>query len=227
MIVSYENVDIRYDRRTILSGCTFEVNEGELVYIKGAVGSGKTSLLHSIFGQLKPAKGKAEVLGTDMMRLRSSKVPELRRKIGMDFQDFHFLPDLTVGENLDFVLRATGWKSKDQRRCRIIEALEEVGMPDKINHHLYELSGGEKQRVSIARAILNKPQLILADEPTCNLDATSGETVIRLLNSLRQNGTAVIITTHSKVWPEKYPGTIYQCVDGKLKKYQERTEKVL
>ncbi len=138
----------------------------------------------------------------------------------MDFQDFHFLPDLTVGENLDFVLRATGWDSKDKRRIRIIEVLEQVNMAEKINHHTYELSGGEKQRVSIARAILNKPQLILADEPTCNLDAESGESIIRLLQSFANNGTAVIVTTHNMNWLEQFPGIIYKCEDGCFKKYE-------
>ncbi len=214
MIVQYENVELCHPSHPILKGINLRVEEGELVYIAGVVGSGKTSLLRSIFGELRPASGKADVLGTDMTAIRTHKLPELRKKIGMDFQDFHFLPDCTVGENLDFVLRATGWKNADERRCRIIEVLEQVGMPQKINSHPYELSGGEKQRVSIARAILNRPSLILADEPTCNLDRESGEHIIRLLNSLRQAGSAVIITTHNMSWPELFPGTTYRCQDG-------------
>ena len=216
MIISYDNVELRSPRHPILSGCTFSVEEGELIYVVGAVGSGKTSLLRSIYGDLKPTAGKAMVMATDMMTLRESKLPELRRKIGMDFQDFHFLPDLTVGGNLDFVLQATGWKNKEQRRFRIIEVLEEVGIPEKINYQLHELSGGEKQRVSIARAILNKPQLLLADEPTCNLDEESGKVIISLLNSLRKQGTAVIITTHNMAWPELFPGKTFRCKDGEL-----------
>lgn len=218
VIVSYKSVDICQSKHTILKACDLEVNEGELLYIVGTVGSGKTSLLRTIYGDLKPTAGKAEVLGMDMMTLRQSQLPSLRRKIGMDFQDFHFLADRTVGENLDFVLRATGWKNAAERRCRIIEVLEQVGLPEKINHHTYELSGGQKQQVSIARALLNSPKLVLADEPTCNLDAKNGETIIQLLNSLRENGTAVIITTHNTAWPEQFPGTVYRCQDGELNK---------
>lgn len=218
MIINYENVEISHPKHPILADCTLTVNEGELVYIVGAVGSGKTSLLRSIYGDLIPRSGKAEVLGIDLMNLKSSKLPELRRMIGMDFQDFHFLPDMTVGENLDFVLRATGWKDKDERRCRIIEVLEQVGMPEKINSYTFELSAGQKQLASIARAILNNPKLILADEPTCNLDAECGESIIQLLNSLTANGSAVIVTTHNRTWPEKYSGTIYTCKEGSLKK---------
>lgn len=214
MIVSYENVELKHPNHPILSEVNLQVNEGELIYIVGVVGSGKTSLLRSMYGELPPTEGRCEVMGTDMMKIRRSQLPALRRKIGMDFQDFHFLPDYTVGENLDFVLKATGWKDREKRRCRIIEVLEQVGMPEKINRHIYELSGGEKQCISIARAILNKPGLVLADEPTCNLDCTSGEHIIQLLNSLRQDGSAVIITTHNMDWPKLYPGTIYRCEEG-------------
>lgn len=218
MVISYNNTDICQDDKKVLGECTFEVNEGELVYIEGTVGSGKTSLLRTIYGDIKPATGTAEVLGIDMMSLKPSKLPELRRRIGMDFQDFHFLPDRNVGANLDFVLKATGWTDKDKRRTRIIEVLEQVGLPEKINHNTYELSGGEKQRISIARAILNNPALILADEPTNNLDADSADAVMKLLNSLRENGTAVVITTHNQRWEEQYPGTVYCCENGKLNK---------
>lgn len=221
MILTYENVDICHDKRPILSHCNLQIAEGEMVYIEGAVGSGKTTLLHTIYGELKPFAGKAVVLETDLMKLRTSKLPELRRKIGMDFQDFYFLTDKTVGENLDFVLKATGWNDKDQRRCRIIEVLEQVGMPEKINFHTYELSGGEKQRVSIARAILNHPALVLADEPTCNLDTQSGEAIMRLLYSLHEKGTTVIITTHNQAWPEEYPGTVYVCQGGTISKKEK------
>ena len=185
MIGNYESVEIRTPRHPILKDCNLKVNEGDLIYIVGAVGSGKTSLLRTLYGELRPKDGIAQVLGTDMMTVKPSHLPQLRRKIGMDFQDFHFLPDLTVGENLDFVLRATGWDSKDKRRIRIIEVLEQVNMAEKINHHTYELSGGEKQRVSIARAILNKPQLILADEPISALDVSLQAQVLNLLMDLQ------------------------------------------
>jgi len=217
VIVHFENVEISHPKHPILKDVTLQVNEGELVYIVGPVGSGKTSLLRSIYGDLMPQSGKAEVLGVDMMKLKDSKLPELRRKIGMDFQDFYFLTDKTVGENLDFVLRATGWKDKDERRLRIIDVLEQVGIPDKINRYSYELSSGQKQLASIARAILNNPRLILADEPTCNLDDKNGEIIINMLNSLRERGTAVIITTHNTTWPQMFAGTIYRCEEETLK----------
>lgn len=211
MVINFENVEICHRDHPILKDVTIQVNEGELVYIVGPVGSGKTSLLRSFYGDLRPVSGISEVLDVDVRKVKNSKLPTLRRKIGMDFQDFMFLTDKTVGENLDFVLRATGWKDKNERRYRIVDVLEMVGLPDCINKYIHELSAGQRQLASIARALLNKPQLILADEPTCNLDSQNGETIVRLLDSLRQDGTAVIITTHNMTWPEMFPGTVYHC----------------
>lgn len=216
MILRYENVDICLSGRTVIADCSMEVDEGEMIYIIGPVGSGKSTFLRTIYGEIKPAKGTAEVLEMDLMKMKESRISALRRHIGMDFQDFKFLSDRTVGENLDFVLCATGWKEKDDRRCRIIEVLEQVGLPDKINQYAYELSGGEKQRISIARAILNEPHLILADEPTSNLDYESGKQIIELLCSLKDKGATVIMTTHNQAWPMEYPGKVYHCHEGKI-----------
>ncbi|MBR4757675.1 MAG: ATP-binding cassette domain-containing protein, partial [Bacteroidaceae bacterium] len=166
MLAKYEQVQLNQDERPILTDINFEVEEGQFVYILGEVGCGKTSLLKSIYGELPIIQGEAEVLGHDLTRIKLSKLPTLRRQLGIVFQDFQLLRDRTVDENLDFVLRATGWKEKIEREQRIIEVLEQVGLPEKTRHMPYELSGGEQQCICIARALLNKPKLLLADEPT-------------------------------------------------------------
>ena len=198
MLAKYEQVQLNQDERPILTDINFEVEEGQFVYILGEVGCGKTSLLKSIYGELPIIQGEAEVLGHDLTRIKLSKLPTLRRQLGIVFQDFQLLRDRTVDENLDFVLRATGWKEKIEREQRIIEVLEQVGLPEKTRHMPYELSGGEQQCICIARALLNKPKLLLADEPTANLDQENGDRVMKLLNEIRQQGTAVIMTTHNE-----------------------------
>ena len=220
--IDYHNIDIYQEEHLVLKNATFQAHEGELIYIVGPVGSGKTSLLRTIYGELTPADGNAEVMGFDMLTIRANKLPTLRKQIGIVFQDFQLLPDRTIKENLDFVLRATNWKKKDERSRRIIEVLEEVGLPDKTNHRPYELSGGEQQRICIARAILNKPKLILADEPTGNLDTDNGRSIIHILNKIREEGATVIITTHNMAWLEEMPGTVYRCEGGQLICEQER-----
>ncbi len=216
MIIEYQNTDIYQEEHLVLKGASFQAHEGELIYVVGPVGSGKTSLLRTLYGELTPTGGRAEVMGYDMLRIKPSKLPNLRKQIGIVFQDFQLLPDRTIKENLDFVLRATGWKKKDARAKRIVEVLEEVGLPDKTNHRPYELSGGEQQRICISRAILNTPRLILADEPTGNLDAENGRNIIEILTKLRETGAAVIITTHNMAWLDRYPGTVYRCEEGQL-----------
>lgn len=220
MILKYENTHVYQAEHLVLKDIMLHAEESELIYIVGPVGSGKTSLLRTIYGELTPEGGTAEVMGRDMLAIRPKHLPSLRRQIGIVFQDFQLLPDRTVKDNLDFVLRATGWKKKSERERRIVEVLEEVGLPDKINHRPYELSGGEQQRICIARAILNTPRLILADEPTGNLDTDNGRHIISLLNRLRQNGTTVIITTHNMKWLKEVPGTVYRCERGALVKGQ-------
>ncbi|MDE7167202.1 MAG: ATP-binding cassette domain-containing protein [Bacteroidaceae bacterium] len=216
MIGKYEQVEICQEDRTILSDVCFEIQEGQFIYILGEVGCGKTSLLKTIYGELPVTTGEATVLQNDMTRIKAKKLPNLRRQLGIIFQDFQLLRDRTVDENLDFVLKATGWKKKIDRERRIIEVLEQVGLPEKTRHLPHELSGGEQQRVCIARAILNKPKLLLADEPTANLDIENGTKVMELLNDIRKQGAAVVMTTHNEQWPKQYPGIIWRCKNGKI-----------
>jgi cell division transport system ATP-binding protein len=196
------------------------VNEGEFVYIIGRVGSGKSSLLKTFYQELYVDEAvEAQVLDYDMLTIKRKQIPALRRQMGIVFQDFQLLPDRTVHRNLDFVLRSTGWKKQSERDKRIVEALEMVKLADKRDKFIYELSGGEQQRICIARAILNNPKVILADEPTSNLDSENGELILALLDEIRrQNHTAVILSTHNLQWPEYFPGTVYRCIDARLTK---------
>ena len=217
MILNYKDVDIYQDEHIVLDKVNFSVEEGEMVYLTGPVGSGKSSLLKTIYGELPVEGGKAEVLGFNMGRFKTKHQPALRKQMGIVFQDFQLLRDRTVHRNLDFVLRATGWKKKADREKRIVEVLDMVKLADKKEKFIYELSGGEQQRIGIARAILNNPKVILADEPTGNLDAENGELILALLDEIRrQNNTAIILSTHNMQWPEYFPGTVYRCVDAKL-----------
>lgn len=216
MLVKYEQVQVCQDEHVVLADVDIEIQEGQFIYIMGEVGCGKTSLLKTIYGELPVHEGDATVLDIDMNRLKNKNLPKLRKQLGIVFQDFQLLRDRTVDENLDFVLKATGWKKKVDRERRIIEVLEQVGLPDKTRHMPYELSGGEQQRVCIARAILNSPKMLLADEPTANLDVNNGTKVMELLNEIRQQGTAVVMTTHNEQWPKTFPGIIWRCIDGRL-----------
>lgn len=216
MLAMYTGVELRQEERIVLSDLDLEIEEGQLIYILGEVGSGKSSLLKSIYGELPIAQGRATVLDTDMSRIKAHQLPKLRKQLGIVFQDFQLLRDRTVDENLDFVLRATGWKKKIDRERRIIEVLEQVGLPEQTRHMPYELSGGEQQRVCIARAMLNSPKMILADEPTANLDIENGRRVMDLLESIRKQGTAIIMSTHNEQWPVEYPGIKWRCINGKV-----------
>jgi len=217
VILNYTDVDIYQDDQLVLEKVNFSVEEGEMVYLTGPVGSGKSSLLKTIYGELPVEGGKAEVLGFNMGRFKTKHQPALRKQMGIVFQDFQLLRDRTVHRNLDFVLRSTGWKKKAEREQRIVEVLEMVKLADKKDKFIYELSGGEQQRICIARAILNNPKVILADEPTGNLDAENGELILALLDEIRrQNHTAIILSTHNMQWPEYFPGTVYRCEDAKL-----------
>lgn len=219
VILHYTDVDIYQGEHLVLGKVNFLVEEGEMVYLTGPVGSGKSSLLKSIYGEVPIGGGNAEVLGFDMSRLKTKHQPELRRQMGIVFQDFQLLPDRTVHRNLDFVLRSTGWKKQSERDKRIVEVLEMVKLADKRDKFIYELSGGEQQRICIARAILNNPKVILADEPTGNLDSENGELILALLDEIRrQRHTAVILSTHNLQWPEYFPGTVYRCIGARLTK---------
>ena len=218
MLVSYKNANI-YQRHGIevLHGVNFEVAEGELVYIIGRVGSGKSTLLKTLYCDLDIDEAdEATVLDYDLKTIRRKEIPALRREVGVVFQDFQLLGDRTVFMNLEFVLKATGWRDKERRNDRIAEVLELIGLGDKADKMPNELSGGEQQRVAIARAILNHPQLIVADEPTGNLDKETADNIMLLLKSIADTGTAVIMSTHNIALVNKYPGKAFQCQDGKI-----------
>lgn len=217
MILNYTNIDIYQGQHKVLGEVNFCVENGEMVYLTGPVGSGKSSLLKSIYGEVPVEGSRAEVLGFNLLQLKIKHQPALRRQMGIVFQDFQLLPDRTVHLNLDFVLRSTEWSQKEERESRIAEVLEMVKLEDKREKYIYELSGGEQQRICIARAILNNPKVILADEPTGNLDADNGELILALLDEIRrQNNTAVILSTHNMQWPEYFPGTVYRCEGARL-----------
>lgn len=218
-IINYKNVDIHIDSKIILENVTFNLNAGEFAYLVGAVGSGKSSLIKTIYGEVAVHSGDAILFDKfDMRKLRRSKLPPLRKQIGIVFQDFQLLTDRNVHDNLDFVLRCTGWKKKKEREARIVEVLELVELAPKGYKMPHELSGGEQQRVVIARAILNRPKLLLADEPTGNLDNETGHKIMKLLHRIcREDGTAVLMITHNEHWLEAYPAYEFRCAGGCLK----------
>ena len=217
-IINYKNVDIHIDSKIILEGVTFTLNEGEFVYLVGAVGSGKSSLIKTLYGEVAVHGGDAMLFDKyDMRKIRRSKLQQLRKQIGIVFQDFQLLTDRNVHDNLDFVLRCTGWKKKKERESRIIEVLELVELASKGYKMPHELSGGEQQRVVIARAILNHPKLLLADEPTGNLDNETGHKIMKLLHRIcKEEGTAVLMITHNEQWLTAYPAFEFRCAGGRL-----------
>ena len=209
-LIRYQNVCIQQQGLEILEDINFELNKGEFVYLIGKVGSGKTSFLKTIYGELEIESGEAEVMGLNMRTIKQKHIPDLRRQLGIVFQDFQLLTDRTVHANLEFVLRATGWKNKVEIHMRIEEVLEQVGMGGKGYKMPNELSGGEQQRIVIARAILNKPELILADEPTGNLDAETGRSIVELLKGICEKGSAILMITHNLNLLTEYPGKVYR-----------------
>ena len=217
MFIEYKNVGIYQDDVCVLEGENFHVDEGEFIYIIGHVGSGKSSLLKTIYCELDIHDGdEAVVLGRNMLKIKRKEVPALRKELGIIFQDFQLLHDRNVYKNLQFVLRATGWRDKKDINDRIDEVLEAVGMAEKKLKMPYELSGGEQQRIAIARAILNKPKIIIADEPTGNLDPETADNIVSLLKQISLTGTAVVMSTHNLPMLDKYPGIVYQCKDGAI-----------
>ena len=195
----------------VLENVDLKIQEAEFVYLIGKVGSGKSSLLKTMYGELDIHSGSAEVLGYDMTHIRRKHIPALRKRIGIVFQDFQLLTDRNVRDNLDFVLKATGCSDKRKRQHRIEEVLELVGMPTKGYKMPHELSGGEQQRIVIARAILNTPEIILADEPTGNLDPETGRQIVELLRKICDNGSTVVMTTHNLQLLEEFPGKVFRC----------------
>ena len=221
-LIDYNNIDIYQEDNLVLKDVNFQVEEGEFIYIIGKVGSGKTSLLKTLYCELDLYKDaekdeqKAEVLGRDMLTLKRKEVPALRRELGIIFQDFKLLHEKSVRKNLEFVLKSTGWKNEQEINERIETTLSDVGLLDKIDKYPHELSGGEQQRVAIARAILNEPKIILADEPTGNLDPETASDIIHLLKNITRANTAVVITTHNITLLNKIPGIVYRCENGIL-----------
>ena len=196
--ISYHNVEVRQQETIVLEEVDLNIQAGEFVYLIGKVGSGKSRLLKTMYGELDIHHGTAEVLGYEMSRIRRKQIPALRKRIGIVFQDFQLLIDRNVKDNLDFVLKATGWSDKRKRQQRIEEVLEQVGMGTKGYKMPHELSGGEQQRIVIARAILNTPEIILADEPTGNLDPARSLELMLLLEKINEMGTTVLVVTHEK-----------------------------
>lgn len=216
-LIEYKNVEIHQADQIVLHDVNLTVEPGEMIYMLGKVGSGKSSLMKTFYGALPIADGEARVLEYDMTAIRRRKLPYLRRRLGIIFQDYKLLTDRSVEDNLLFVLRATGWKDKKLMREHVREVLEQVGMETKAYKKPYELSGGEQQRVVIARALLNSPEIILADEPTGNLDAETGQEIMELLYSISQAGITVLISTHNRLWPELYPGKKWVFAEGEIK----------
>ena len=229
MLIDFKNINIATHQHLLLEQIEFNVAEGELVYIIGKVGSGKTSLPKTLYGELRPIvdetkadEAKAVVLTHNMLKMKRRHLPRLRKRVGMVFQDFLLLHDLTVGENLHFVLRSTGWRSKKVRTRRIAEVLQRVGIAERIDAYPHQLSGGEMQRVAIARAIINSPELIFADEPTGNLDRETSDRLLPLLSAIAPPGTAVVIVTHNLDLINRFPGRVYQCQEGTMTDVTDR-----
>mgnify|MGYP001739354678 FL=1 len=215
MLIELKNIDIAHRDKTLISNVEFYVEEGEFVYIIGSVGSGKSSLLKTLYGELPITKSNSDevisnILDVNLLTVKSKHLPELRRQLGIIFQDFQLLHDRTISDNLDFVLRATGWKKKNERSQRIEEVLNLVELTDKKDKFPHELSGGEQQRISIARALLNKPRIILADEPTGNLDQNTGYKIVQILRNVCEQGTTVLMVTHNLNYLSRFPGIVYR-----------------
>lgn len=216
-LIKYQNVDICQKDQIVLKNVNLEIEKSKFYYLIGKVGSGKSSLMKTMYAELPVENGKAEVMGSNLIGIKSKDIPYLRRKIGIIFQDFQLLTDRSVYDNLSFVLQATDWKDRKEMDKRIDEVLSEVGMSTKGYRMPHELSGGEQQRIVIARALLNKPELILADEPTGNLDPETGQELVDLLHRIcKEEGTAIIMVTHNLGWIESNPGTVLRIDNGSL-----------
>lgn len=219
MLIDYQKANIYQADDNVLRDINFQVDEGQFVYVIGKVGSGKSSLLKSLYCEVdffKDDADKAEVLGKNLLKIKRKDIPALRKQMGIIFQDFQLLHDRSVEMNLRFVLKATGWKSSKDMDERIEQVLESVGMQDKRKRLPHELSGGEQQRIAIARALLNNPKIIIADEPTGNLDPDTAEKIVGLFYEISHSGTSVVISTHNLPMIDKFPGRVYKCKEGNI-----------
>jgi cell division transport system ATP-binding protein len=215
-IVSVKNANIFQDYTTVLSEISFEIEKGEFVYLVGRTGSGKSSLLKTLYADLPLRLGDIRVVGYDIRGIKSANVPFLRRKVGIIFQDFELFYDRSVAENLYFVMKATGWKDNAKMKSRLAEVLMRVGLGAVSSKYPHQLSGGEQQRVVIARALINEPQILFADEPTGNLDPQVAEGIMKLFLEINKTGTAVLMATHNHQFINKFPARVIKCESGKI-----------
>ncbi|MDL2264801.1 ATP-binding cassette domain-containing protein [Parabacteroides sp. OttesenSCG-928-G07] len=221
VLLKLKDVEVCRDENLILQEACLTLHNGEFVYVIGKVGSGKSSLLKALYGEIPILKGEAWLMDYNLVNVKRKDIPYLRRKLGIVFQDFQLLTDRTVIRNLEFVLKATGWKKKTDISKRIEEVLTQVGMQNKGYKMPHELSGGEQQRIVIARALLNDPKLILADEPTGNLDPETSGQIVQLLHDICSKGTAVVMTTHNYTLVHNYPARIVKCENARLSDIKE------
>ena len=217
IVINYNNVNLQFYQNLVLSNLNIQVTKGSFVYLIGSVGSGKSTFLKSLYADVPIHSGEASILDYDLVKIKNNQIPYLRREVGIVFQDFKLLIDRTIHQNLEFVLKSTGWNNQRQINARIDEVLKHVGMENKSYKMPHELSGGEQQRASIARSLLNSPSIILADEPTGNLDPSTGSKIVELLHEISQNGTTVLMSTHNYQAVKKYSGKILKFEDGNMK----------
>ena len=215
-IVHIKNASILQEGNTILKNVNFSIEKGEFVYLVGKTGAGKSSLMKTIYADLDLKIGQANVAGFELLKINSSKIPYLRRKIGIIFQDFQLLSDRTAVENLLFVMKATGWSGKEKIANKISQVLMQVGLDAKKNSYPHQLSGGEQQRLVIARALINDPLILIADEPTGNLDPEVADDIINLFRKINNGGTAILMATHNHNFLHKYPARVLKCTDGEV-----------
>jgi len=224
LLIHYKDVELCQQEMAVLKNIHLDIHPGEFIYLLGKVGSGKSTLLKSFYHEVPINEGEAVVLDYDLCKIKRKDIAYLRRKIGIVFQDFQLLIDRSVNANLEFVLRATGWKDKLAIAEQIQHVLKQVGMQTKGHKMPHQLSGGEQQRIVIARALLNSQEIILADEPTGNLDPTTGKDIMDLLYNIRQSGATVIVATHNLNWIDLYEGRVLVCDDEKLQDITEETK---
>ena len=221
-IIDLKKINISIDNKNILSDVSFLMRNGEFMYLIGKTGSGKSSLLKILYGEIKIKDGTGEVAGMDILNIKEKNIPFLRRKLGVVFQDFKLLPDRSIEKNLEFVLKATDWSDKKKISNRISKVLEKVKLSETLKKFPHELSGGEQQRIAIARAILNDPELILADEPTGNIDPATSAEIMEVLKDINNNGTTILIATHDYDIISKFPAKTLRIEDGKFYQLQEK-----